>query len=102
MKTMKRALIATMFAAALLIGPAGFAGTAHAEPFRPVEAGSTAGGTFNDSVCNRFAKTINDHIGDSFRSQMVGDAKAAKKSMNDARSTQDQAMDAGCFVVNPV
>jgi hypothetical protein len=60
------------------------------------------GGTFNDSVCNRCANVINGHLEDAQIQQASGLTKDAKDSRRWAQNVQNEAMDAGCFIVNPI
>ena len=101
---MKRTLVRTLMAVVLVVGPVGLlAPTAHAAPKRQwVEVGSTTGGTFNDSRCNRYGHEINDLLGDAYRLRSEGKNSAAKQAETKAQGKQDEAMDNGCFVVNPV
>jgi hypothetical protein len=103
MKTTKRVLVATVMAATILVGPLGLVEAVHAAPIRPVESGPAWGNSaFDMNKCGRYASAINQHINEANNLNAQGLHNSAAKEVKQAQDTQDQAMDNGCFIVNPV
>jgi hypothetical protein len=80
----------------------GGAGDAVAAPALEVQAGSTGMGPATDADCQNYADLINRAWGTAQQElNDNGNGVNYNEDVDAARDAQDQAEDAGCFLVNP-